>query len=294
MLAIRDHVKKQMLADMCASPFNNKGKGCAKCYFVALLPIANANAKSIFDAMTQFLEDIGLNVNKLIAIAIDGASMMIGHKTCVIARFQMDMPCIMGVHCIAHRQTLAAKDGFVSHPHVYAFVDKVANKVYSWLGKSGKRHEELWKIMCEYDLGDVKALQIYSVQWLSRGKVMERLVNIMLAVLEQWKCREKTCVEFQRQEMDVTTIGALIDLAFEKLTRRYLTNDAKNFGVGSHYLSTFLGMTKESKLVYVDATGKSHSHIVKFKPILKLKRAKRQQIQVNVMKKILRMKMLRA
>ncbi|MCO5572265.1 hypothetical protein L7F22_026018 [Adiantum nelumboides] len=138
MLAIRDNVKKHILADICASLFysvlidestdrtmekhlivyvtylSNRGKGRAKCCFVESLPVDNADAKSIFDALTQFLEDIGLNVNKLIAIATDGASVMTGNKSGVIARIQMDMLRIMGVHCIAHRQALAAKDGFVS------------------------------------------------------------------------------------------------------------------------------------------------------------------------------------
>ncbi|MCO5594746.1 hypothetical protein L7F22_048779 [Adiantum nelumboides] len=299
MLAIRDHVKKHILADICASPFysvlidestdrtmekhlivyvtyvSNRGKGRANCCFVELLPIDNADAKSIFDALTQFLEDIVLNVNKLIAIATDGASVM----TNKLWQQRMDLCLIL--MCMLLLTKLLIK---------------------SWLGKSGKRHEELWKIMSEYDLGDVKALQIYSEQWLSRGKVMERLVNIMPAILEQWNYREKKWyeyatmfvvqfmihlsvnilvelnklnVEFKRQEMDMTTIGALIDLTFEKLTRRYLTNDAKNFGVGSHYLSTFLGMAKEGKLVYIYANGKSHSHALKFKPIIKVKKGKK-------------------
>ncbi|MCO5592330.1 hypothetical protein L7F22_046331 [Adiantum nelumboides] len=241
LLAIKDHVKQQMLADMCASPFYS--------------------------------------------VLIDES---------VVARFQAVMPRIMGVHCIAHRQALAAKDGVVSHPHVYTFVDKVANKVYSWLGRSAKRHTELWKIMSDYNIMDVKALQIHSVRWLSRGQVMERLVNIMPAVFEQWQRREKTWyghatifvvqfmihlladvlielnklnVEFQRHEMDVTIISAMIDLTFEKLTR--------NFGIGSKYLPSFLGMAKEGTLVYTDASGKSHTHVLKFKAIPQDKKKKK-------------------
>ncbi|KAH7439135.1 hypothetical protein KP509_04G046800, partial [Ceratopteris richardii] len=101
------------------------------------------------------------------------------------------MPYIMGVHYIAHKQALATKDGFITHPHVYSFVKKIAIKVYSWLGKFSKRHDELWKIMSEYDMLDVKALQIHSVRWLSRGQVMERLVNMMPAILQQWEQSEK-------------------------------------------------------------------------------------------------------
>ncbi|MCO5576302.1 hypothetical protein L7F22_030113 [Adiantum nelumboides] len=297
LLAIKDYVKLQMLADMCASPFysvlidestdrtmekhlimyvlyvGNGGMGRARCSYVELLPVANANAKGIYDAVSKFLHDNGLDIKKLIAIATHGASVMVGHKTGVVAHFQAIMPQIMGVHCIAHRQALAAKDGFLSHPHVYTFVDKVVNKVYSWLGKYAKRQTELWKIMSDYDIIDAKALQIHSMRWLSRGQVMERLVNIMPAVLEQWQHREKKWygdatifavqfmihlsadvlielnklnVEFQRHEMDVPTIGAMIDLTFEKLTRRYL-----------------------------NANGTSHTHVLKFKAIPQDKKKKK-------------------
>ncbi|MCO5606020.1 hypothetical protein L7F22_060207 [Adiantum nelumboides] len=193
LLAIRDHLKKNLYADMRASPFfsilidesidrtmekhviiyvlyiNDGGKGSAKCKFVQLLAVEIGDAKAMYDAINVFMVESGFEISKLIAIATYGASVMIGNKIGVVAWFQALMPRIMGVHCIAHRQALAAKNGFVSHPHVFAFVDKVANKVYSWLGKYAKRHAELWKIMYEYDDMDVKALQIHLVRWLSKG-----------------------------------------------------------------------------------------------------------------------------
>ncbi|KAH7424117.1 hypothetical protein KP509_12G090700 [Ceratopteris richardii] len=243
-----------------------------------------------------FLVESGLTTEKLIAIATDGASVMIGSKTGVVARFQSSMHRIMGVHCIAHRQALAAKDGFISHPHVFAFVDKVASKVYSWLGKSSKRHAEMWQLMHEFAIMDGKALQIHSIRWLSRGQVMERLVHIMHVVLEQWKHHEKKWYghatlfvvqfmihlladvlselsklnqEFQRNEFDVTLIGALIDFTFEKFTRRYLSNDIYGFGNGSKHLTMFLNMAKENSLTFVDAKGHAHNHVLVHKPVPK-------------------------
>ncbi|KAI5078633.1 hypothetical protein GOP47_0006304 [Adiantum capillus-veneris] len=65
----------------------NKGKGRAIYCLVELLPMENANAKGVYDAMIQFLKDNGLDVNKLIVIANDGASVMTGRKTGLIARF---------------------------------------------------------------------------------------------------------------------------------------------------------------------------------------------------------------
>ncbi|KAH7437992.1 hypothetical protein KP509_05G100100 [Ceratopteris richardii] len=188
LMAIKDHVKMQLLCDICAIPFysllidestdrtikkhlivyilyvSNAGKGPTRCVFIELLSVEKGNAKSIFDIVNKFLQDNMLDTRKLIAIATDGAFVMVGHKTGVLARFQEATPHIIGVHCIAHRQALAATDGFVTHPHVYAFVDKVANKGYSWLGKSSKRHDELWKIMSEYDIVDMRALQTHSVR----------------------------------------------------------------------------------------------------------------------------------
>ncbi|KAH7281728.1 hypothetical protein KP509_36G060800 [Ceratopteris richardii] len=272
----------------------NAGKGPIRCVFIELLSVENGSAKCIFNIVNKFLQDNMLDIHRLIAIATDGASVMVGHKTSVLARFQESMPHILGVHCIAHRQALVAKDGFVTYPYVYAFVDKVAKKVYSWLGKSSKRHDELWKIMTEYDIVDMRALQIHLVRWLSRGQVMERLVNIMPAILMQWQRSEKKWyknitifsvqfmihfladvlkklnklnMEFQRHEIDVTTIGAMIDLTVEKLRRRYIDVDAHNFGLNSPCLSSFLKMARDSMLSYEDANGNLHKHALRLESI---------------------------
>ncbi|KAH7439136.1 hypothetical protein KP509_04G046900 [Ceratopteris richardii] len=323
LIVIHDYVKLQLMFEIRSSLFysllidestdrtihkhliiyilyiTNWGKSHVKCDFVELLAVENGSAKCIYDVVTKFLSDNMLDMHKLIAIATDGASVMIGHKTGIVVRFQESMPYIMGVDCIAHRQALAAKDGFITHAHVYAFVDKVANKVYSWLGKSSKRHDELWKIMSEYGMLDVKALQIHSIRWLSRGQVMERLVNMMPTILQQWEQSEKKWykkslfmidflddvlkelnkinMEFQWHEMDVTSISAMLELTIEKLKRRYLDVDANNFGLNSPYLSSFLKIAKDFELLYEDANGDSHVHALRCEPIpidIKRKNAK--------------------
>ncbi|KAH7298364.1 hypothetical protein KP509_25G039500 [Ceratopteris richardii] len=210
LLAIKHHVKMQLILDIRASPFHSLlidksidrtikkhliiyalyvSKSPTKCAFVELLVVENANAKCTYDAISAFINENMLDIHKLIAIATDGAFVMIGHKTGVLSHFQESMPHIMGVHCIAHKQALGAKDGFATHPYIFAFVDKVANK-------------------------------IHSVRWLSRGQVMERLMNII------------------------------------PLKRRYIDVDVQNFGQNSPYLSSFLKMAKDFMLFYEDARNK--------------------------------------
>ncbi|KAH7428076.1 hypothetical protein KP509_10G074500 [Ceratopteris richardii] len=281
-LSIKDHTKKMVMSKIQLSHFysllidestdhnikkhlivyvlylNDARKGSANSTFVELLPMENGNAKGISKNLCKVIEDNLLELEKLVAIATDGAFVMIGHKTGVVSHFQEILPRVMGVHCIAHRQALVTKHGFIDHPHVYAFVDKVANK------------------------------------WISRGHVMQRLVSIMPAILEQWSCQEKKwykyatiyvvqfmihCladvlmelnklnVEFQKQEMDITTIGALIDFTFEKLSRRYLCSHILDFAISSPHLSSFLKMTTENMFAYEDVDGKLHTHILRIESI---------------------------
>ena len=89
--------------------------------------------------------------------------------------------------------------------------------------------------------GDLKVLKIHFIRWLSRGQVMERLVTLMPAILEQWEKHEKKWYEyatifqvqfmlhllanilvelnkrFQKELMDVTMLGVHLDIIHEKL-----------------------------------------------------------------------------
>ena len=90
--------------------------------------------------------------------------------------------------------------------------------------------------------GDLKVLKIHSIRWLSRGQVMERLVTLMPAILEQWEKHDKKWYkyatifqvqfmlhlladilvelnklneQFQRELTDVTMLGVHLDLIHE-------------------------------------------------------------------------------
>ena len=96
--------------------------------------------------------------------------------------------------------------------------------------------------MKRHGKGDLKVLKIHFIRWLSRGQVMERLVTLMPAILEQWEKHEKKWYEyatifqvqfmlhlladilvelnklneqFQRELMDVTMLGVHLDLIHE-------------------------------------------------------------------------------
>ena len=269
------------------------GKGEPQCKFVRLLPVENGKAEGIYNTINEFILESNLDLKKLVAFASDGASSMVGKNNGAISKFQSMMPNILGVHCIAHREALAIKDAYImSHAHVFSFLDVFANKVYSWLGKSTNRHKELKEIMKRHGKGDLKVLKIHSIRWLSRGQVMERLVTLMPAILEQWEKHEKKWYEyatifqvqfmlhlladillelnklneqFQRELMDVTMLGVHLDIIHEKLRRRYLS--CETFGTGSMFLANFLDNVKDGILTYIGCDNVTHSHPLKFIPI---------------------------
>ncbi|EFJ23708.1 hypothetical protein SELMODRAFT_415128 [Selaginella moellendorffii] len=90
----------------------------------------------------------------------------------VVQRLRMICPKIIGVHCVAHREALAAKDGFTTNQPIFDAIDKLAQKIKSWLGKSSLRHKELKELL--------------------QGEVMQWLVIAMPALLDQWKIADKT------------------------------------------------------------------------------------------------------
>jgi hypothetical protein len=51
----------------------------------------------------------------------------------------------------------------------FNYIDELANKVYSWLGKSAKRHGEIKILMDLFQIDKLQVLQIPQIRWLSRG-----------------------------------------------------------------------------------------------------------------------------
>ena len=79
-------------------------------------------------------------------IAIYGAACMIGMHQEVVARLRHLVSHLVGTHCIANREALAAKD-VNDEFSCLRFIDRAANKVYEWLGRSVIRRGMLAKLL---------------------------------------------------------------------------------------------------------------------------------------------------
>ena len=120
---------------------------------------------------------------------------------------------------------------------------------------------------------------------------MNRLVKIMPALLQEWKNDDAKMYEmgtlfqvqfcihllvdflselnkisqrFQEEHIDITSIGTQLDVLIELISRRFLRN---TFGVGSQHVSYFLKKFENGNLEYIDNTGVSHVHLLRFEAI---------------------------
>ena len=108
---------------------------------------------------------------KLIAVSTDGASSMIGSENGFITLLKNYFPNLIGAHCIAHRGALATSDASKNILE-FLFVEKLENKVYSWVGTLAKRNNELISSLEVMELESLQVLQIHVIRWLSRGKLV--------------------------------------------------------------------------------------------------------------------------
>ena len=128
---------------------SNNGKRPHVTRFVELLALRDrrdGTAKSMYEVVTGLLEKMHWMPLKQVALATDGASSMTGHRTGLATRMRAKVPTLINVHCIAHREALAAGDAARSFPY-FQMLDRFANKVYEWMGRSTNRRNELKRLL---------------------------------------------------------------------------------------------------------------------------------------------------
>ena len=71
--------------------------------------LIDTRSETIFAAVYDFLHNNGIPLSNLLQIATDGASAMTEKHNSFVAKLKEVFPHIMTIHCIIHRQHLAAK-----------------------------------------------------------------------------------------------------------------------------------------------------------------------------------------
>ncbi|XP_025202883.1 SCAN domain-containing protein 3-like [Melanaphis sacchari] len=89
---------------------------------------AKTTGENICEVVVNVLEDIGLNLSKIISVTTDGAPCMIGKDRGFVNLFSKKIghP-LIGFHCIIHQEALCAKDGLLQYENILKLVTKIVN-----------------------------------------------------------------------------------------------------------------------------------------------------------------------
>ena len=132
-----------------------------------------ATSNEIFNLIDKFFNENDIMWNNCIGLCTDGARSMSGHKTGLQAFVKKKTHDDLWTHCMLHRAALVSKNISEELNNVFAKVTKVMNYI-----QNSPLKTRLLAKLCE-DMGAnyISLLYYCEVRWLSRAKVIQRVLN---------------------------------------------------------------------------------------------------------------------
>ncbi|MCO5557403.1 hypothetical protein L7F22_010966 [Adiantum nelumboides] len=145
------------------SYLKNGGKGENHVTFVKLIKKTDdGGAEAKYDALINYLKEMGLSIHKLVSFATDGCSIMVGQRHGFIAKMRADVSHLLLVHCLAHRENLAVSQAVDSFPKL-VHLDKLCRSIYTWLHASRKRMDDFKLIEGALNLPKLAMLRLVDI-----------------------------------------------------------------------------------------------------------------------------------
>ena len=130
--------------------------------------------EDIFVMVDFFFKQEELLWKQCYSVCCDGARAMLGVCQGFTARVKQENPNVVIVHCLLHRENLASKKLSHEFQKVMQEVIQVVNFI-----KSRALNSRLFAQMCsDFGCDHINLLYYSEVRWLSRGKVLQRLLKL--------------------------------------------------------------------------------------------------------------------
>ncbi|KFD60685.1 hypothetical protein M514_10614 [Trichuris suis] len=157
----------------------------------------------------EFLFARKLKTDAKVAVATDGAPSMVGCHRRFVARLREVAPDTLAVHCVIHRQHLAAKR--LSH-RLNGSLQYVINAV-NRIKSNSLKDRLFWRLCEENDEVFSRLLLHTEVRWLSKGACLTRFYELFESVLLFFEEEDPTLRDYLRSPE--TDIAYLADLYFK-------------------------------------------------------------------------------
>ncbi|KAM8729080.1 protein FAM200A-like [Acanthopagrus schlegelii] len=180
---------------------------------LALLPLEdNTTADIIFGKLEDFFKSHGLSFDKINLIVTDGAPAMIGKNKGLVSRIKTVAPKTNALHCIIHQSVLCAK----LSGELKEVMEKTMKIINHIRGTSSTQHRLFRKFVLESEASHDDLLLHNDVRWLSKGKALERFVELSAQVVEFLKqSKAKAAADHLRTMQDseyMSNVAFLTDI----------------------------------------------------------------------------------
>lgn len=149
--------------------------------FFALIQLETCNARGIVDAIVKAIQEMDLNIQNMVGLGTDNASVMIGINNGVykILKEEYDLPHLILVKCVCHSLQLSVSHA--SEETIPRNIEFLLRETYNWFSVSAIRRQEYTTIFASINCGKqpLKILQKCATRWLSIEPAVQR-------ILEQW------------------------------------------------------------------------------------------------------------
>ena len=161
--------------------------GVFKTFFWGLVKIDDAMAKGLMEVIIRHFEENEVAITKLASLATDGASVMMGAQNGVCVRLRdYANPYMLIMHCIAHREALAASAAAVGNV-VCDFYESLLHQIVNYYSNSSKRKNKLKEIQRVLQVAQLRIVRVVATRWLLRGQCSVRILASIAALISEFK-----------------------------------------------------------------------------------------------------------
>ena len=141
-----------------------------------IVQIDDATAENLYKAVKTLLSVKMIPVSNIIGFASDNCSTMLGSRSGFQAYLKRDVPSVFVLGCICHSFALCASHACATLP---SFLEQFLRDICGYFSRSSKRMHQFQVFQDITKSPQHRMLKLSQTRWLSRGKVISR-------ILEQW------------------------------------------------------------------------------------------------------------
>lgn len=143
---------------------------------------------SIFTTVKSYLTKNNIPLHNIVACATDGAPAMVGRYRGFVAFLKAEVPNVLCIHCVVHRQHLVAKNLGESLHSSLNIVVRAINKI-----KSNAKNDRMFRLLCQDNNEEYIRLLLHTeVRWLSKGACLNRFVALYSTIIQFFERSSET------------------------------------------------------------------------------------------------------